>query len=380
MLRRWVVVSFLGLLGLASQARADWKDWLIVPGGPVWVFETGNAPTGPGMHDRCFIIAVTDFVTANNSGEVWCRSAFGTTLMNKIDTVGFASVAMDAPLFLSPSLAAPYYAVSDPASAQVWYGVTGQPPELAVQGTPARSLSLAHFADGTALLVYAGWNGRVYLSTRDPQTSQWKQMQLTNNSTGFNRWSVDAVIESGVVHITYWDADWQAVRYARRRAGAWTFETVKNVGGSPSFVSPAVAGDDEGGAYVAFALPDGLLHYLQRTGPATWTEHTFAPPLPASYDADRGPVGFTVGHRKLAHFVYGTGNWGDPDRVLRYVNASIDGVWRDSTVLQVMTNEPEGYRGIDLVRKGALLQQQLLASWASAVVGILELGCSDCIP
>jgi hypothetical protein len=319
-------------------------------------------------------------VTANNSGEVWCmrESGGGLTLESKIDTAGFASVALDAAPDSAGTFTPPYFAVSDPILSQVWYGVAGGTPELAVQGSPARSLSLAHFSDGTALLVYRGQGDRIYTASRSPQTGAWTEMQLTDNTSGTARWSVDAVIESDVIHIAYWDEDWQAVRYARKDAAGWTFETAKDLAGS-AYVSPAVAGDDEGRAYIAFPGRDGLLHYLRRTGPGAWTEHTFTPPLPVSYDADRGPVGFTLDPSRRAHFVYGTGNWGDADRVLRYVNCGPQGVWRDSTVLSSMTNNPEGYRGIDLVRKGGPLRPKILASWAASVAGILQIGCADCI-
>jgi hypothetical protein len=384
MVRRWVVASSISLLATASHAQADWADWRVYQPGPLWVFETGNAPSGPQLFDRCYIIAVTDFVTANNSGQVWCNQTAGPlTLENQIDTLGFASVAMDAAPTRGETFTPPSFAVSDPARAQIWYGVAGQAPELALEGNSAMSLSLAHFSDGAALLVYRGGNNRLYTATRKP-TGQWSEMQLTNNSSGNNRWSVDAVIQSDVVHIAYWDDDLKAVRYARKDASGWTFETVKDLASAgtvaPNFVAPAVAADDAGGAHVGFSAPDGLLHYLRRIRPGAWAEHTFAPPLPVTSDDDRGPVGFTIDQtRNRAHFVYGTGNGSDAQRVLRYVNVGASGVWRDSTVLSSMTNNPDGYRGIDLVLKVGPVKDLLLASWAASVAGILELGCADCI-
>ena len=373
-----LAILWIVSLAVTPSARADWTQWQFEQPGPVFVGETATAPAGLGTRDRCVVLAVTDFVTANNSGEVWCsQEGQGWTQYTQIMTASFASVAMVAPLNSSTSFTPPYFAVSDPGLAQIWYGVTGGVPELAVQGNPGRSLSMGHYSDGTAILVYKGHNDRLYMAARKPATGTWSEIQVTNNTSGPTRWSVDAVVVSDIVHIAYWDANISAVRYGRLDAGGWTFETVRNL---PAFVSPAVAGDGQGGAHVAYAGTDGLLHYLRRTGPGTWAETTFAPPLPASYDEDRGPVGFTIDSSGRAHFVYGTGNWGDPDRVLRYVNLSPLGTWADSTALRTMTNNHEGYRGIDLVRKGGPIDEQVFASWTAAVVGIAEVGCADCIP
>src|SRR5262245_26094340 len=134
-MRRWVVVSSLGVLGFAPCAQADFRDWRVYPGGPVWVHETASAASGPGLFDRCYAIAVTDFVTANNTGEVWCVPPTGGSFeqLTSISTAGFASVALDAAPDVSGGFAPPRFAVTDPDLGQIWYGVAGGTPELAVQ-------------------------------------------------------------------------------------------------------------------------------------------------------------------------------------------------------------------------------------------------------
>jgi hypothetical protein len=387
MTRRVLVAVSLALLAFATQARASWTDWLVEwPPISVGGIETANAPAGPAIGDRCVVVSVNDIWSWNISGEVWCRSltdGFGWTLMNHIDGNGWStSVAMDAAPAMGSGFTAPYWAISDRLLYRIYYGVAGGTPEEAVAGDEGNSLSLAHYSDGTALIVYSGQDRRVRSATRNPVTGAWTTAQITNNTTGTNRWSVDAVIASDVLHITYWDDVLKAVRYARKDAQGWTFETAKNLTGS-LFVSPAVAADSEGRAHIAFPGRDGLLHYLRRTAPGTWVEHTFAPPQPIANET--GPVGFTVDDRK-AHFVYGTGNYpANPNRELRYVNSTRLGVWGDSTLLYLQNNEPEGFRGIDLVRKNgpspnSFTEDRLLASWSVDQFGLVGVGCADCIP
>ncbi|HET9315300.1 MAG TPA: hypothetical protein VFQ51_06895, partial [Vicinamibacteria bacterium] len=288
------------------------------------------------------------------------------------------SVAMDRAPGIDTGFTPSYFAYSDPGAAQIWYGVAGQTPELAVDGQVAHSLSLAHFTDGTPYIVYRGPGDHIYTATRKP-TGEWGNVQLTNNTSGTARWSVDAVISGNTVHITYWDATYTAVRYARWEAGAWTFETAKNLASGsvpPDFVSPAVAADTLGRAYIAFNGRDGLLHYLRRTAPGTWSEQTFTPPVPVSFDQDRGPVGFTVDPTRRAHFLYGTGN-GSGVKSLRYVNKTILGGWQDSVMVSE-ANSLEGFRGIDMVKAGDRPNTQLLGTWSFDLVGVLGVGCGNC--
>jgi hypothetical protein len=384
--RALMALVYLALLASPPEARADWKDWLVLVESdplPFGGIETANAPAGPGVHDKCIVISVNDiWFTGNISGEVWCISPtdnFGWTLMNHVDGNGWStSVAMDAAPALGSGFTPPYWAISDRALFRIYYGVAGGTPEEAVAGDEGNSLSLAHFSDGTALIVYSGQDRRVRTATRNPVTGVWTTAQITNNTTGFNRWSVDAVIKSDVVHITYWDDVYKAVRYARKDAQGWTFETAKDLTGSAS-VSPAVAADEEGRAHIAFPGRDGLLHYLRRTAPGTWVEHTFTPPQPVANDT--GPAGFTVDNRK-AHFLYATGNFpAHPNRELRYVNSTRLGVWGDSTLVTYANGEPEGFRGIDLVRKGGpLTVDRIYGSWSFNQFGLVLTGCADCVP
>jgi hypothetical protein len=390
MARRAMAVVSLVVLASAPQARADWADWLAVTVSdplPFGVIETANAPAGPAAQDRCVVLSVNDiYFTGNISGEVWCQSPtanFGWTLMNHIDGNGFStSVAMnEAPSVGVSGFTPPYWAISDRALFRIYYGVAGGTPEEAVAGDEGNSLSLGHYSDGTALIVYSGQDRRVRSATRNPATGVWTTAQITNNTTGTNRWSVDAVVVSNVLHITYWDDVYKAVRYARKDAQGWTFETAKSLTGS-AFVSPSVIADSEGKAHIAFPGRDGLLHYLRRTAPGTWVENTFAPPQPVSYDV-AGPVGITVDNRKT-HFLYATGNYPNnyTIREVRYVNYTrATGVWGDSVMLQYTNNDVEGFRGIDLVSKGGLLTpDKLLGSWSVNQFGLVGVGCSDCIP
>jgi hypothetical protein len=376
MLRRSVVCSVV-LVGFASWGYADWTNWSVHQPGPFFVQETASVPVNPGPNGRCVAFGILDFATAAKRAEVWCTQNGLLTQMNVID-VGdtLPSVAMNVPpdSFGIPTL--PAYAITDPDNQQIWYGIAGQPPELAVEGNRAFSLSLAHYPTGEPILVYRGHNDVLYTAARKP-TGEWSEMQLTNNSSGFARWSVDAVIRQGILHVAYWDATWQAVRYGRKEGATWIFETVKNLAGT-DYVSPAVEGDDEGRAYVAYAGRDGLLHYFRRTAPGTWVESTFTPPQPVSTDFDQGKIGFAVDNTRRAHFLYGTGNGGvEVERVLRYVSNGPAGNWQYSTAVTSVTNNPEGYRGIDLAWRGRF-SQKLVASWSVTLVGILQLGCNDC--
>jgi hypothetical protein len=376
MLRRSAVCSVV-LVGFASWGYADWTNWTTSYPGPVFVQETASAPVSPGPNGRCVTFGILDFATAAKRAEVWCTQNGSLTQMNVID-VGdtLPSVAMDAPpdSFGIPTL--PAYAVSDPVNQQIWYGIAGQPPELAVEGNPAFSLSLAHYPTGDPILVYRGRNDVLYTATRKP-TGEWAEMQLTNNSSGFARWSVDAVIRQGILHVAYWDATYQAVRYGRKEGASWTFETVKDLAGQ-AYVSPSVEGDNEGRGYVSYAGLDGALHYFQRSLAGTWSESTFKPPLPVSTDFDQGKIGFAVDNTKRAHFLFGTGNGGpEVERVLRYVSNGPAGNWQYSTAVTSIAHNPEGYRGIDLVWRGRF-SQKLVASWSVTLVGFLQLGCNDC--
>jgi hypothetical protein len=387
MSRRALAVLSLVLLASAPQARADWTDWAVeVVSNPYpWTgIETANAPAGPAIQDRCIVVSVNDIWNGNISGEVWCQSetsGFGWTLMNQIDGNGWStSVAMDEAPAVGSGFTPPYWAIADRGLFRIYYGVAGGTPEEAVAGDQGNSLSLAHFPDGTAIIVYSGQDRRVRMATRKPETGVWSTAQVTNNTTGTDRWSVDAVTSTNVLHITYWDDVYNAVRYARNDAQGWTFETAKDLTGS-GFVSPAVAADSEGGAHIAFHGRDGLLHYLRRTAPGTWVEHTFTPPQPVSNDT-AGRVGLTVDNRK-AHFVYATGYYPNYlNRELRYVNYTrASGVWGGSTLLQYSNSDYEGFRGIDLVRKGGpLTVDRIFASWSLGQFGVVSVGCADCIP
>lgn len=379
MVRRSIVVLSLILSAFASRAHASWTDWIVIETGQiVFALETATAPAGPAPNHRCVAAGVLA-PTWGFSAEVWCGDAAAGDLVkvNDVPTIDDPSVAMDAAPGVEDVPTPPFFAFSDPGAGQIWYGIAGQNPELAVDGSVALSLSLAHFSDGTPFLVYRGPGDHIYTASRKP-TGEWAQMQLTNNTSGPARWSVDAVIDRDVVHIAYWDDTWKAIRYARRDGAVWTFETAKDLTGS-QFVSPAVAGGDEGRAYIAFAGRDGLLHYLRRTGPGTWSERVFTPPTPVSFDADRGPVGFAVDHTRRAHFVYGTGN-GSDTMTLRYVNNGFGGAWQGSRVLTSLDpqNNFEGYRGIDMVLRGGRFNEKLLATWAAGWVGAVGYGCGNC--
>jgi hypothetical protein len=373
----------LAWCGFAAQARADWTQWLVEPLPQVFVTETANASSGPNIPDRCNAVGGTN-VDFQEFGEVYCQLGGSVVLMNRIETAGFASVAMDAAPDTGAPFVPPYFAIADLGSQQIWYGVAGQTPVLAVQGSPARSLSLAHFADGTPYLVYRGLNDRIYTATRKP-TGEWSQMQLTNNQSGTANWSVDAVIKADIVHIAYWDSTWNVIRYARRQGATWTFETAKDLTGS-QYVAPAVAADEQGRAYIAYGGRDGVLHYLRRTAANTWVERTYTPPQPISLP-NLGPVGFTVDSQSRAHFVYGTGGNGT-SITIRYVNTmntpSNNAPWQDATILDNSAGGTSGYYGIDLARKNGspvgLVDEKVIASWASSLVGVTQWGCADCIP
>lgn len=384
MLRRSLWVSSLAVLVLARGADAAWTDWTVNSPGNVFALETASASAGPGAYDRCVTYGYLELF-GGFSGEVWCEwSGLGFSQVNSIPTAGDPSVAMDAALNSGTNIAPPFFAISDPDSAQVWYGIAGQTPELALQGVVARSLSLAHFSDGTPLLVFRGTGDRIYTASRKP-TGEWSTMQLTNNTSGDKRWSVDAVVVADVVHITYWDDTWKDIRYARREGATWTFETVKDFssGVDPGFFSPSVGSDERGRAVVAYAGKDGLLHVQRRSAPNTWSDATFTAPAPLSHNADRGPVGLTVDGTGLEHIVFGTGNVASDEMKLYYVNKPALGSnnFAGLTLLQqVGPNEPEGYTGVDLVRKPGPgpFNSRLLASWSVSFVGILGLGCGNC--
>jgi hypothetical protein len=211
MMRRILVVSSVGLLALASVARGDWSDWQVTAQDQIIVRETAGASSGPDVRERCVTIGRYDFVSGGVAGEVWCNDGSGLALMERIATGEMPSVAMDAAPGAQSAPTPPSYVVSDPSGQLVWYGVVGQNPELALQQTVARSVSLVHYSDGTPLLVYRGQGDHLYTASRKP-TGEWGESQLTNNTSGTNRWSVDAAITHDVLHIAYWDATWQAVR------------------------------------------------------------------------------------------------------------------------------------------------------------------------
>lgn len=380
-MRRSLVVCSIGLLGLASSARADFTNWYVHQETPLFVNETASAPATTGPNDRCVAFGITDFVTAAHGAEVWCTQSGALTQVNRIDTFDFASVAMATTPTSIGAVSAPHYAISDPGALTVHYGEAGQPPVVAVSNNQARSLGLAHFADGTPFLVYRGFGNVLYFSTRKP-TGEWGETQLTNNSNGSATWSVDIAIASDVVHIAYWDDTYQAVRYARKSGATWIFETVKNLPspGTPGsgYVSPSIAADNSG-PYIAYAGRDGKVHYFIRNL-TTWTERTYTPPAPPSTDYDQGRIGLAVDATRRAHFLFATGNGSSP-RVLRYVSSpfAINAFQNATVVDNLGTGNPEGYRSIDMVLRGDS-DQRLIASWASTLVNFLYTGCTDCTP
>ena len=68
MVRLLVVASSISLLGMVPPVQAGWADWRVYQPGPLWVFETGNAPSGPQLSERCFIIANNCYTASDSAG------------------------------------------------------------------------------------------------------------------------------------------------------------------------------------------------------------------------------------------------------------------------------------------------------------------------